>query len=75
LDRIWEAININISIGLLHWDVEEGRLIPRKVEKKSKPGMALREFYKKSGVKAEILGSWFSEHSLATISTYLKVVL
>lgn len=68
------AIDIAISKGLLVWDIESGKLYPRKLPKKAGRGKALRPKISTDGNKAEVLGKWFSEHDLSTIGTYLKVV-
>lgn len=68
------AIDIAISEGLLVWDIESGKLYPRKLTKKSGRGKALGPKIKTDGNKAEVLGKWFSEHDLSTIGAYLKVV-
>lgn len=69
------AIDISISTGLLTWDTDSGKLYPRKNIKRPHRGNALKAALVRNGKKAEILGSWFAEHSLSTIATYLKVVL
>lgn len=68
------AIDIAISEGLLVWDIESGKLYPRKLTKNAGRGKALRPKIKTDGNKAELLGKWFSEHDLSTIGAYLKVV-
>lgn len=68
------AIDIAIAEGLLVWDVESGKIYPKKLEKQAGRGKALKETIKRDGNKAEILGKWFSQHELSTIAAYLKVV-
>ena len=68
------AIDIAISEGLLVWEVESGKIYPRKVTKKARKGKTLRPKIKSDGNKAEVLGKWISEHDLSTIGAYLKVV-
>lgn len=75
LNYTMAAIDIAVSTGLLFWDVETGKLYPRKEIKQPRRGNALRTSYVKDGKKAEILGGWFAEHDILTIATYLKVVL
>lgn len=70
-----EAIDIAVSSGLLFWDAEAGMLYPRKDVKRPRRGNSLKPSLVKAGVKARILGGWFSEHSIPTVATYLKVVL
>lgn len=70
-----EAIDIAIAEGLLVWNVESGKIYSRPVDKSPNRGNALKDFYKRNGNKAEILGKWFSQHDLNSITSYLKVVL
>jgi hypothetical protein len=67
------AIDLAVAEGLLAWDVESGKLHFRKLEKKAEKGKALKQAIKSDGMKAEILGKWFSQHDLPTIAAYLKV--
>ena len=69
------AIDIAVSAGLIFWDVDSGKLFPRKDDIRARRGNALKAQFVKDGTKAEILGGWFAEHSIPTIATYLKVVL
>jgi hypothetical protein len=68
------AIDIAISEGLLVWEVESGKLYPRKLTRKAGRGKALKPKIKLDGNRAELLGKWFSEHDLSTIGAYLRVV-
>ncbi|NRR04786.1 hypothetical protein HP570_21465 [Brevibacillus sp. RS1.1] len=68
------AIDIAISMGLLMWDMESGKLYPRDIRIPTGRGKALKSAIKREGEKAELLGSWFSKHDLLTIEAYLKVV-
>ncbi len=69
------AIDIAVSAGLLVWDTDAGKLHPREDMRQARRGKALKAQFVKDGKKAAILGRWFSEHHIATIATYLKVVL
>lgn len=69
------SIDIAVSKGLLFWDVDSGKLYPVKDVKRPRRGNALKPSITKIGTKAQILGSWFAEHSIPTVATYLKVVL
>lgn len=68
------SIDVAIAEGLLVWDVNTGQLYPREIKKRSSRGKGLKDTFKQSGMKAEILGQWFSQHDLPTISKYLKVL-
>lgn len=68
------AIDVAISQGLLVWDIESGKLYSRDLKKQPDHGKTLKAQIKRDGDKAEILGMWFSKHSLFTIAAYLKVV-
>jgi len=69
------AIDIAISTGLLAWDIEDGKLYPRKEIERSQRGSSLKAIYIRDGEKAEIMGNWFAEHPISLIASYLKVVL
>ena len=69
-----KAIDVAVAEGLLVWDVDSGKLYSRILDRKPGRGKALRSNYKRDGVKAEILGKWFSQHDLPAIASYLKVV-
>jgi len=69
------AIDIATATGLMAWDVDSGKLYPNNTIVRPQKGNALKASITKNGKKAEILGKWFSEHSISTIATYLKVVL
>lgn len=68
------SIDVSISTGLLVWDTSTGKIYPREPQKKPSRGKAVRNSMKQYGKKSEILGKWFSQHDLATIALYLKVV-
>ena len=70
-----ESIEIAVSAGLLFWDIKSGTLYPRKDIKRPRRGNSLKSSLTNAGNKAQILGGWFSEHSIPTVATYLKVVL
>lgn len=70
-----QAIDIGIAEGLLVWDFESGKIYSKNLSVIPKRGKQLKEYFRKSGNKAEILGKWFSQHDLNSIVTYLKVVL
>jgi hypothetical protein len=69
------SIDIAVAEGLLVWDVDSGKLHPRKITKRPARGKGLRAVHDKNGKKAEILGNWIAKHELSTITNYLKVVL
>jgi len=73
-EQTLKAIDVAIAEGLLAWDTDNGKLYSRKLEKRPGRGKALKKDVKRDGVKAEILGKWFSQHDLPTIAAYLKVV-
>jgi hypothetical protein len=68
------AIDIAISMGLLFWDTDSGKLYSKKDIKMHKK-IRLNASFVNDGKKAEILGRWFSQHSISSVATYLKVVL
>jgi hypothetical protein len=70
-----EAIDVAVAEGLLAWDADSGKLYPSVLDRKPGKGKALRNDYKRDGVKAEILGKWFSQHDLRGIASYLRLVL
>ncbi len=69
------AIDIAVSMGLIFWDTDSGKLYPLKDVQRPRRGNALKRSFVRDGNKAHILGGWFAEHSISTIATYLKVVL
>ncbi|MBV1911886.1 MAG: hypothetical protein KUG78_21515 [Kangiellaceae bacterium] len=73
-EQTLKAIDVAIAEGLLAWDTDSGKLYSRKLEKRPGRGKALKKDVKRDGVKAEILGKWFSQHDLPTIAAYLRVV-
>lgn len=70
-----QAIDIAVSTSLLFWDYESGKLYPKTEIKKPRRGNNLKYSLVKYGNKSEILGKWFSQHSVTAIAAYLKVVL
>lgn len=72
--NILESIDVATAMGLLVWDVDSGKLYSRELERNPGKGKALKGIYKNYGLKAEILGKWFSQHDFPTIAAYLKVV-
>jgi hypothetical protein len=70
-----DSIDIAVSCGLLAWDIETAKLFPATIKRvkngTSSKGIAIQ----KLGDKAVILGRWFSEHDLHTITAFLGVVL
>lgn len=71
----WSAIDIAVANGLLFWDADEARLHVKPGEADIKYGHSPKPELKKDGEKAEIIGSWFAEHDISTILSYLKIVL
>lgn len=71
----WQSIDIAVATGLLFWDSENGKLHPRQIKSTPIRGTSPRSSLKRDGEKAEILGKWFSQHDIATITAYLKVLL
>ena len=69
------AIDIAVSTGLIFWDIDSGKLYPRKNVKRPHKSCTLKTAFVRDGNKAEILGRWFAEHNISTIATYFKVVL
>jgi hypothetical protein len=70
-----ESIDIAVSCGLLAWDIETAKIFPVAI-KRVKSGTASKGIaIQKLGNKAEILGKWFSECNLPTLTAYLGVVL
>lgn len=70
-----DSIDIAVAEGLLVWDTNTGKIYAKTLTKTPRRGNNLRDFHNRNGAKAEVLGKWFSEHDIATISSYLKVVL
>jgi hypothetical protein len=69
-----DALDIGISEGLFVWDINSGKIYPKLLEKKPSRGKNLRAKSKAEGKKAYILGKWFAQEDISTISAYLKVV-
>ncbi|MBL1419295.1 MAG: hypothetical protein COC24_002175 [Alphaproteobacteria bacterium] len=68
------SIDVAISQGLLSWDSQTGKIYAHDLTKPTR-GNAVRPSIKKYGAKAHILGKWFSQNDISTISLYLKVNL
>lgn len=70
-----QSLDIAVANGLLAWDIETAKLYPVTIKRiktgTSSKGIAIL----KLGEKAEILGKWFSEHDLPTVTAYLGVIL
>jgi hypothetical protein len=71
----WASIDIAVANGLLFWDSESGKLYHKNLEKSPSYGNAPKAVIRRDGEKAEILGRWFAEHNLSTITAYLKILL
>jgi len=67
------SIDMGVAEGLLVWDAQNGKLHARELVKNPRRGRSIKESVKKMGMKADILGKWFSQHELPAIATYLKV--
>lgn len=72
-DLVLRSIEIGISSELLKWDTESGKLYAMNISKNPKKGNNIRNSMTLYGNKAEILGKWFSEHSISSISAFLEV--
>lgn len=70
-----QSIDIAVSEGLVVWEKDSGRIYPRQVTAIPKRGNALKVIHQRNGFKAEILGKWFADHTLSSITNYLKIVL
>jgi len=75
LEYTWNSIDIGITTGLMYWDYENGTLHSKEIIMTSSRGTSPKTIVKKDGERAEILGKWFSQHDISTISAYLKVIL
>lgn len=71
---IFEALDIAVADGLLAWDTETGKIYAKPLSNNPKKGNKLKTSAAKEGLKAEVLGKWMSQHNLATIGTYFKIV-
>ena len=69
------AIDIATSLGLVYWDIDSGKLFTPPALRKPRRGNSLKPSVVKLGKKAEILGGWFSQHSVENVAAYLRVVL
>ncbi|QJD96251.1 hypothetical protein HH214_10440 [Mucilaginibacter robiniae] len=75
LPYTWSSIDIAVANGLLYWDVDEAKLYARLSERSPGYGNAPKAQVKKDGEKAEILGRWFSQHTINAITAYFKIIL
>jgi hypothetical protein len=75
LGYTWSSIDLAVANGLLFWDFDEAKLYVRPLEKSPGYGHSPKAQLRKDGDKAEILGQWFAEHDVNTISSYLKILL
>jgi len=75
LEYTWRSIDIGVASGLLYWDYESGRLYSKNITVPPTRGVSPKGLVKKDGEKAEILGKWFSQHDVSTITAYLKIIL
>ena len=73
-DYTLASIDVAISQGLLSWEASTGKIYAHDLAKPTK-GKSVRTSMKKHGVKAEMLGKWFSQHDISSITSYLKVSL
>ena len=69
------AIDIAVSSGLLVWDHDRATLHPADITVQKRGGMKLGKEMIRSANKAELLGEWFSEHDIPSLTSYLGVVL
>ena len=71
------SIDIAVSSGFLAWDSNCATLHPRSVltNDKRKKGRKLGTTIIDRGNKAEILGEWFANHDIPSITSYLGVIL
>ena len=67
------AIDMAVANGLLAWDVERGKLYARS--RNTSPGRGCRPkgAMDSTGNKAALLGTWFSEHDIGAIASYMGV--
>jgi hypothetical protein len=70
-----DSIDIAVSCGLLAWDTSTAKIFPATIKRVKAGTLSKGIATLKLGEKAEILGKWFSEHDLSTITAYLGVVL
>lgn len=74
-DLAIKSIDIAISLGLIGFDSENALIIPIDNIQSVKGSKTRLEPYVGLGKKAQILGKWFSEESLSTLTAELGVVL
>lgn len=72
-ETTFKALDIGISAGFIAWDTDNARIIPRKFNPRLKE-TKLDLYICKRGKAAMILGQWFAQSDLPTISTYLGVL-
>ena len=75
LSYCWTSIDLAVAKGLLFWDFDGAKLYVKPEESVPAYGHGPKQQLKKDGEKAEILGQWFAEHDITTISSYLKIIL
>jgi hypothetical protein len=69
------SIEIAVATGLLTWDTETAKLYYTDVKKIKRGTASMGIAVQQLGDKAEILGKWFSQHDLSSITAYLNIVL
>lgn len=69
------AIDIAVSSGLLVWDYDRATLCPVDIRIPKRGGIKLGKEITKGASKAELLGEWFSEHDIPSLTSYLGVIL
>lgn len=72
---VMKSIDIAISLGFIGFDSENALIIPIDDITSVKGSKAKLEPYMSLGKKAKILGKWFSEENLSTLTAELGVVL
>jgi len=70
-----QSLDIAVSSGLLTWDIETAKIFPISKFHAKRGTSAMGISVHKLGEKARILGKWFSEYDLPTLTAYLGVVL
>jgi len=69
------AIDIAVSSGLLVWDTENATLHAHNITRLKRGGRKLGKTIIDRAKQANVLGGWFSSHDIASITSYLGVVL
>lgn len=70
-----EAIDIAVASGLLVWNTDKATLWPLKDLKQARGNAHRGIDIKTKSKKAEILGRWFANIDINTITSYLGVIL